>query len=145
MLAFDTYVLYFSCAQITIYIVVFQVLVKLDQNGVGDMFELDNILTGMQVTMKQFVQGCIAAGCDYLPNVQGIGINRAFTHVKSGQLFAELKKKGSDHHYEVLFEKAFKVFKHQTIFNPALSLHQPLNAWIEKPSNDLQSYCGEYP
>ena len=109
------------------------------------MFELDDILTGMQVTMNQFVQGCIAAGCDYLPNVRGIGFNRACTYVKSEQLFVELKKKGADDNYEILFEKAYKVFKHQTIFSPALSVHEPLNAWDEKPSNHLQSYCGEYP
>ena len=43
--------------------------------------------------MGQFVEGCIAAGCDYLRNVPGVGINRAFMFVKAGTLFEELKKK----------------------------------------------------
>ena len=39
-----------------IYIVVFQVLVKFEQSGVGDMFELDNTLNG---TLNQFLQGLL--------------------------------------------------------------------------------------
>lgn len=118
---------------------------KLEGNRIGDLFELDKVVTGLEVSMTQFVHGCIAAGCDYLPNVRGVGINKAFSFVKSGQLFMELKKKVSDDDYADLFAKAFAVFKHQTIFNPALSVHQPLNAWNEKPPDELQSYCGEYP
>ena len=140
------YVVYFKhCAQKKSILSCFQVLVKLGGNGVGEMFELDKILTGLQVTMTQFINGCIAAGCDYLTNVRGVGINKAFTYVRSDQLFVELKKKGADDHYVDLFGKAFAVFQHQTIFNPALAVHQPLNAWNKKPSDELQTYCGEYP
>lgn len=66
---------------------------KLEGNGIGDLFELDKVVTGLEVSMTQFVHGCIAAGCDYLPNVRGVGINKAFSFVKSGQLFMELKKR----------------------------------------------------
>ena len=55
------------------------------------------ILDGLKVTMIQFVEGCIAAGCDYLRNVAGVGINRAFMFVKAGTLFEELKKKKHYH------------------------------------------------
>ncbi|CAB3990643.1 Exonuclease 1 [Paramuricea clavata] len=70
-----------------------KVVVKLALSGEGEYFELNKVLGGLKVTMPQFVQGCIAAGCDYLKNICGVGINKAFTFVKSGQLFLELKKR----------------------------------------------------
>lgn len=120
-------------------------MVKLEQSGTGELFELDKILNGINVTMTQFIHSCIAAGCDYLDNVRGVGINKAFTYVKSGQLFTELRKKGANVHYEGQFKKALAVFEHQTIFNPTLNVNQPLNDWKEKPDDELQNYCGKYP
>ena len=52
------------------------------------------MLAALSITMAQFVQACIAAGCDYLKNVCGVGINKAFAFVRSGQILHELKKKG---------------------------------------------------
>lgn len=95
--------------------------------------------------MTQFVKGCIAAGCDYLHNIRGVGINKAFAHFKSGQLFTELKKKGSDEKYEKMFENTMAVFEHQTVFNPLLTAHQPLNDWTTKADNELLNLCGLYP
>ena len=68
--------------------------------------------------MAQFVEGCVAAGCDYLKNIRGVGINKAFTFVKAGNIFDELGKRGASSHYEILFKKAVAVFMHQTVFDP---------------------------
>ena len=96
--------------------------------------------------MGQFVEGCIAAGCDYLRNVHAVEINRAFMFVKAGTLFEELKKKNQyQRNYEVLFKKAVAVFMHQTVFNPTKLQVQPLTQWDENPDRELQDYCGTYP
>ena len=118
---------------------------KLRLNGDGEVFNLCDILDGLKVTMAQFVDGCVAAGCDYLKNICGVGINKAFSFVKAGTLFDELRKKGASNDYESLFNKAVSVFMHQTVFNPTKLLMQPLRAWSEDPDKELQDYCGAYP
>ncbi|CAB4032194.1 Exonuclease 1 [Paramuricea clavata] len=96
-----------------------------------------DILDGLKVTMAQFVDGCVAAGCDYLKNICGVGINQAFSFVKAGTLFDELRKKGASNYYESLFNKAVSVFMHQTVFNPTKLHVQPLRAWSEDPDKEL--------
>jgi 5'-3' exonuclease len=86
--------------------------------GHGEYFELNNILSGLNTTKTEFVHGCIAAGCDYLSNVRGVGIHKAFSFVKSGKLFEELKK--NTHLLIVkisLIKMALAVFQHQSVFN----------------------------
>ena len=94
--------------------------------------------------MGQFVEGCIAADCDYFRNVPGVGINRAFIFVKAGTIFEELKKKQYQRNYEVLFKKAVAIFMHQTVFNPTKLQVQPLTQWDGNPGSVLQDYCGTY-
>ena len=103
------------------------------------------MLAALSITMAQFVQACIAAGCDYLKNVRGVGINKAFAFVRSGQLLHELKKKGCPDLYPVWFASAEAVFLHQTIFDPTKLEVQPLAKWDEEPDKELQHYCGAYP
>ena len=109
----------------------FKVVVKLLMTGEGEYFELTNILSGLKTTQSQFLHACITAGCDYLQNVRGVGISRAFQFVKSGFLFEELKRKGAAGDYESMFEMALCVFKHQS-------------DWTEDPDTELQNYCGQY-
>ena len=113
--------------------------------GHGEYFELNNILSGLNTTKTEFVHGCIAAGCDYLSNVRGVGIHRAFSFVKSGKLFEELKKKHSPANYDDLFQMALAVFQHQSVFNPTLLTVQPLNPWTEDPGDEVKHFCGLYP
>ncbi|CAB4037499.1 exonuclease 1-like [Paramuricea clavata] len=122
-----------------------KVIFKLGMNGHGEYFELNNILSGLNTTNTEFVHGCIAAGCDYLSNVRGVGIHRAFSFVKSGKLFEELKKKHSPANYEDLFQMALAVFQHQSVFNPTLLTVQPLNPWTEDPGDEVKHFCGLYP
>ena len=101
----------------------------------GEFFNLQEILRGLNVTMTQFIHGCVAAGCDYLKNGRGVGVNKAFMFVKAGTLFQELKKKGASDDYERMFKKAV----------PTKQQVQPLQAWSEDPSEELQDDCGPYP
>ncbi|CAB4027058.1 Exonuclease 1, partial [Paramuricea clavata] len=102
-------------------------------------------LFGLNTTNTEFVHGSIAAGCDYLSNVRGVGIHRAFSFVKSGKLFEELKKKHSPANYEDLFQMALAVFQHQSVFNSTLLTVQPLNPWTEDPGDEVKYFCGLYP
>ena len=125
--------------------IICQVVVKLKSNGDGEYFKLEDILSGLQVTMAQFVEGCVAAGCDYLKNIRGVGINKAFTFVKAGNIFDELGKRGASSHYEILFKKAVAVFMHQTVFDPTKLQVRSLQEWTTEPGAELQDYCGPYP
>ena len=58
-------------------------MVKVSMNGDGDLFLLAEILDGLNLNMEQFQRMCIAAGCDYLKSIKGIGIKRAFQIVIS--------------------------------------------------------------
>ena len=85
-------------------------------NGDGEVFNLNEILEGLKLNMEQFQQMCIAAGCDYLRNVKGIGINRAFAMASSGgDMLEALANKGADDEYQENFNKAMAVFHHQTL------------------------------
>ncbi|CAB4033656.1 Exonuclease 1, partial [Paramuricea clavata] len=53
------------------------VLFKLQTNGMGNLVEMAKILTHLKLTKEKFTDMCIAAGCDYIENIRGIGINKA--------------------------------------------------------------------
>ena len=55
-----------------------QVFVKVKLSGAGNHFVLQEILDGLKLTLVKFQTMCIVAGCDYLDNVRGIGIERAY-------------------------------------------------------------------
>ena len=59
-------------------------MVKTSMSGDGERFILSDILGGLNLSMKQFRMMCISAGCDYLRNVKGVGIQRAFQMVAPG-------------------------------------------------------------
>lgn len=56
-------------------------VVKTSLSGDGEYFLLSDVLDGLKLSMKEFRKACIAAGCDYLKNVKGVGIQRAFQMV----------------------------------------------------------------
>jgi len=61
-----------------------------DKKGVKPMtFSLDAALTGLDMTMAQFVDVCILCGCDYTDSIRGIGPTKALALVrKFGDLSA---------------------------------------------------------
>ena len=116
-------------------------------NGDGELFLLDEILGGLDLSMSCFQQMCIAAGCDYLKNLKGIaGINRAFQMAsENGNMLNALTSKGADENYCENFKNAVTVFRHQTVFDMVTCSTVPLEIWDNNPSSDLQYICGMYP
>ena len=105
------------------------------------------ILGGLNLSQKQFQQMCIAAGCDYLTNVKGVGIHTAFRFVKHStkDLLELLVKKGGSEEYKNCFSKVGTVFKHQTVFDLNTNSTVPLEKCEVDLSEDVQYLCGKYP
>jgi len=73
------------------------VLLKLKSNGDADLVEICKVLEHLQL---HCICRCIAAGCDHLRNIRGIGIKRAKDIVsKSGfeERLASLANAPPDH------------------------------------------------
>ena len=86
---------------------------------------------------------CIAAGCDYLKNIRGIGIARAFQLVATGgDILEALVQRGADETYRANFHKAMAVFRHQTVFDVESGSTVPLEKWNTDPPMDVQYLCG---
>ena len=67
-------------------------VVKLHLSGDCQHFKLANILAGLNITFKQFQSMCVLAGCDYLKNVQGVGIHTAYKMVCANEICLKLLK-----------------------------------------------------
>ena len=116
--------------------------------GTGKKLILAQVLEGLKLSFQQFQKLCVAAGCDYVQNVKGIGIHRAYALVCGNHLFEELAKKGAPDDYEEHFTNALAVFNHQTVFSIIDSMKCiPLNEWNKPVTNNckLQHFCGMYP
>ena len=86
---------------------------------------------------------CIAAGCDYLKNIRGIGIARAFhLAMTGGDILEALVQRGADETYWSNFHKAMPAFRHQTVFHVEPGSTVPLEKWNTIPSMDVQYMCG---
>lgn len=117
-------------------------LVKVCLSGEGQHFILKDILDGL----KLFQNMCILAGCDYLSNVRGIGIHRAYQLVsRSDTWFDALIEKGASKDYEDRFLEAVAVFEHQTVFYVEALKTVPLEKWEAGSLTELQHLCGMYP
>ena len=116
--------------------------------GTGKKIILAQVLEGLKLSFQQFQKLCVAAGCDYVQNVKGIGIHRAYALVCGNHLLEELAKKGAPDDYEEHFTNALAVFNHQTVFSIIDSMKcVPLNEWNKPVTNNckLQHFCGMYP
>ena len=115
---------------------------KVTLSGDGDVFDLFEILEGLKVTMRQFQEMCIAAGCDYLKNIKGIEMHRAFHLSATGHILEALAQKGADETYQANIHKAMAVFNHQTVFDVETCCTVPHQKWDTDPSMDVQNLCG---
>ena len=93
-------------------------LFKLKLSGVPDLADLANILHALNLGSSQFLYMCIVTGCDFLPNMKGVGIHRT-SQVVTRKYF--LPKLGSHRYAPSDYCKGFKqacaVFKHQVIYD----------------------------
>ncbi|XP_028411672.1 exonuclease 1-like [Dendronephthya gigantea] len=54
-----------------------KVFYKLHLNGQGEEIVLQDVLQAFDISQDKFLNWCILSGCDYLPNLKGIGIKKA--------------------------------------------------------------------
>jgi len=113
--------------------------------GEGECFTLSEVLEGLKLNFRQFQQMCIAAGCDYLKNIFGIGISRAYGLVSSGgNLLELLAERGATDKYQEGCHEAEAVFQHQTVFNISCCTTVPLKVWETDPPIGKHFLCGKY-
>lgn len=67
--------------------IVLQVLFKMDLNGNGLLVDQQQLHLAMGIpsehfSMDDFLYMCILSGCDYLPSLPGIGLNKARKFIK---------------------------------------------------------------
>ena len=65
-------------------------LFKLKLSGEADLADLVYILRALNVDSSQFLYICIIAGCNFLPNIKGIGIHQASQVVTRKDILIEL-------------------------------------------------------
>ena len=132
---------------IIIFIIIFiQVLFKLKLSGVADLADLAYILHALNLDSSQFLYMCIVAGCDFLPNIKGIGY-QASQAVTRRDFFHELgSHRYAPSDYCKGFKQACAVFKHQVIYDLQSKRVRPLTVW-ESGEDEAQfsMACGEYP
>ena len=124
---------------------------KLKLNGQCQLIDLDKTLQHLQLSQENFLDMCIVAGCDYLDNVRGIGINKARKLISDGSNFLSVLQ-GMSHapkEYSSDFVKAKAIFLHQTVIDPLNGTTVPLTRWEDTPNfqktEEYQIICGKYP
>ncbi len=122
-----------------------QVLFKLERNGTGDLVELKKVLKLLNLSADKFTDMCITAGCDYLENIKGVGINKAKKIVCENKAYLNVLQslKFAPADYTKGFEQARLVFNHQTVIDPSVCETLPLNNDVIL-DNELQTICGGY-
>lgn len=125
-----------------------QVLFKMQMNGMFDSIELKEVLKYLTMTEDDFLHMCIIAGCDYLPNIKCVGINKAKKLVlqEADLMKALLKLAYVPDGYECSFKQAKAVFLHQTVIDKSTFTTIPLTEWeVGEKTEILQTLCGKYP
>ena len=104
------------------------------------------VLQHLQINQDTFLWMSIAAGCDHLKNIRGIGIKRAKEIVTQDEFLDKLTGlANSPANYATDFRRTELVFRHQTVFNIVENCLAPLHPWTDAPSNDDIKACGQYP
>ena len=124
-----------------------QVLFKLQLSGACQVIKLGKALAHLSMTHEGFLKMCIAAGCDYLPNVREIGNHSAKKlQTEGNNVLAVLQSnKYASGEYTSGFQTAKAIFLHQTVINPADGTTIPLSPWGQNPDSHSQTSCGIYP
>lgn len=122
-----------------------KVLYKLDfGTASGVLYDMSVFTSGMASDTTRFVHGCIIAGCDYLPSLQGVGIKRAMQHISvSGperkSVETLLRELNAPLAYEKRVHQAHFIFRHQPVFDPDLGICVPLTSYTEDDLKGMSS------
>lgn len=125
-----------------------QVFYKIHLDGQGEEIVLEDVLQAFDISQDNFLNWCILAGCDYLPNLNGIGIKKAKQIIDSKDDFLSVVEvlDIAPPDYRRKFNEAKMIFVHQTVIDPVSKKSVALFEWedtVEKENN--QSQCGKYP
>jgi 5'-3' exonuclease len=123
-------------------------MVKVSMSGDGMLFSLDEVTDGLKLTFEKFQNMCIAAGCDYVKNIRGFGIKKAYHLAKtctSDFVQALCQIKGAPENYMNDFKNAYVVFNQQTIFDMTTCKTISLHDCSDELTPNVQRLCGEYP
>ncbi|ELR16683.1 uncharacterized protein ACA1_089310 [Acanthamoeba castellanii str. Neff] len=81
--------------------------------------ELPKVLEGLGLTMEQFIDLCILAGCDYCDTIRGVGPKRALALIKQHgsveQVIKNLDKAKNPLPDQFPFEATRELFKHPNV------------------------------
>lgn len=118
-----------------------KVFFKMDRNGYGKAIDFDAVKTNNQPQQQlegkddkflkqirsfsplQFLQMCILSGCDYLSNIQGVGLKTAAKYMYKYQtpelvfFYLRKDKKQVPEDYVEKFNKAQLTFLHQRVYD----------------------------
>ena len=125
-----------------------QVFYKLHLDGQGEEIVLQDVLQAFDISQDKFLNWCILSGCDYLPNLKGIGIKKAKQIIDSKDDFLSVVEvlDIAPPDYRQKFNEAKIIFLHQTVIDPVSKKSVALLEWedtVEKENH--QSRCGKYP
>ncbi|KAG8349150.1 XPG N terminal domain [Trypanosoma vivax] len=105
-------------------------IAKLDSKGNCEVLNVQDLRrceTFAGLSYQAFLVGCILSGCDYLPNLPGIGVKKAFDVVKKADSISAIIYKLKMKHgfteeeirqYEVNLRRAYYCFAHHFVFDP---------------------------
>ncbi|OAD55893.1 Exonuclease 1 [Eufriesea mexicana] len=136
-----------------------KVLFKMDINGNGLLVSQDKLHLAMEVkfehfSMDDFRYMCILSGCDYLPSLPGIGLNKARKFIMRNtdcDIHTALTRLGSylnmkslvvTKEYRDSFILAVITFKHQLVFCPLKRKQVRLNPPMSDVTEEQLYYAG---
>ena len=112
----------------------------------GDLLEIKEILKQLNMDKDRFTDMCIAAGCDYLHNIEGIGIIRAKKIVCEQPQYVNILQsmQNAPSDYSKCFAETRIIFQNQTVINPSTYKTVPLNEFKDFMEKKVQQLCGKY-
>jgi len=136
------------------------VIVKLDRYGNGVLIRSSKISDCLgpkshNFNFEKFRQMCILSGCDYLPNLPGVGLQKArhffgitmiddiTKALKKIPSYLKLKNVKVDQEYIDGFIRSENTFKYQLVFDPTERKLVPLNPYSKEMKNDNLTYAGK--
>lgn len=135
------------------------VMFKMDNNGKGSLTRKRKIVDCLgfkssNFTFEKFRRMCILSGCDYLPNIPGIGLAKAklfFSLTVCDDMrkvlpklstYLKMKNLKVPTDYVENFLKSEKTFKYQLVFCPIQRKMVPLNPYEDDVDPQTLDYAG---
>jgi flap endonuclease-1 len=121
--------------------------------GIVNLYKLDMVLSGLNMTMTQFIDFCIMSGCDYCPRIPGVGPVTALKHISNGGTPLSCSQAG-DTTYKDKYMVACRMFtEHEDVPSAsgpgapdqleAPEAYEQLKSWILENTNFMEKTLTE--